>query len=52
MSGLLKRLAECSLIVPKLGGKNVSVRDENNSNLHDVRLIRAVTKVKKLSLAG
>ena len=28
MSGLLKRLAECSLIVPKLGGNNVSTLSE------------------------
>jgi len=56
MSGLSKGLADRSLIVPpKFGGKFISStfdRDANNNNLRDVGLMRAVTTVKKLPVAG
>ena len=54
MSGLSKGSADRSLIVPpKFGGKNISTMSAiENNNLRDVGLIKAVTTVKKLPVAG
>ena len=55
MSGLSKGSVDRSLIVPpEFSGRISSAfdQDENNCDLRDVGLIRAVTTVKKLPVAG